>query len=464
MRRWKWCGEKRPGQVSRRKSQRMTVPRLGHDEAVQYLVEYHFGRLPPQMNAALETHIRECRICQRQGLGHAATEKRDIARRLKHIRPGKRRMSRRSRNLILVLAFLAIAQLGVYQLVRTSHISLASILGNSGASARRAVATATPLPVKMLASQATFDPTSSGTIALATSPDGKLVAGTTQGAKPAIIVWNVGTGKAQTTLSWPGTATPGTVAWSPDGQKLVATDGATISAWFLPSTAPAWTATAPEAPALRTYDAQSGAVLQAPSAGTAFAGGSFLLWGANGQLVTAPVGAAGPSGVVTPGTPLIGLWQSNGTHLYADGHGGIYVGVSTADVAGHVALVSWSPDSRYLLWGAVSQPLARAGTGGGVTAPNPVVANVSGALARSTSGDALVWFSPDGHTLAQCTRTAPGAALRLYDIATGNALAQVPGACDHLTVSSLVWVGSDATFCLAIPGQPIAVYTTSASA
>lgn len=446
--------------MSRRKSQRMTVPKLSHDDAVQYLVEYHFGRLPPAVNAAVEAHVSVCRICQRQGLNHAATEKRDIARQIKRIRPGKRRVSRRGRNIIVLLAFAGIVQLAAYALLRSPIVSHGAAPGPSADVSVTQTATASTLTAL-----STFDGASAGTVALAASPDGKTIGGSMpHGASSVVLLWSAATGKVQSTLTWPGKATPNAIAWSQDGQKLVATDGATIAVWNLPAAAPVWSASAPEGPALQIYDAQSGSVLQAPSTSDAFANGTFLLWGANGQLTSAPAGAAGPSGVAAPGTPLVGLWQTSGSHLFAGGHGGAFVGVSTADVAGHSALLSWSPDGRDVLWGAVSQRVALSSTDAGVSMPDPVVAGLAQRVANSNSGDALAWFSPDGHTIVDCDRTSTNTDLRVFDVATGNQLASLPAVCDRLTVSSLTWDGTDGSFALAVPGQPIAIYNSRPAA
>lgn len=447
--------------MSRRKSQRMAMPTLSHDEAVKYLVEYRFGRLPPAMNAAVEAHIRACRICQRQGLSHAATEKRDIARQMKRIRPGKRRISRRGRNFMVLLALLALAQLAVYQLSRSQGSPLALLFGGHS---RADQSSATATPADVLAPRSTLDAASRGTMTLAISPDGKTIAGATlHGTMPVIMLWSVSGGAAKLTLSWTGTVTPGSLAWSPDGKKLAATDGKTIGVWTLPATTPDWTAQAPTAPALRSYDAQSGTLAQSPSVSSAFANGTFLLWGSDGHLTSAPAGAAGPSGVVAPGAPLIGLWQSTGTHLYSDGHGRALVGVSASDESRHVAALSWSPDSQYVLWGVVSQHVAVSSADSGLPAPNPVVAAVAQSVAHSSGSDALIWFSPDGRNQAQCNRTTSGQALQVYDIASGTETAELPGVCDGLSTSSLTWLGSGSAFALVATGQPIAIYDPRAS-
>jgi hypothetical protein len=105
--------------VNRREVDRRPIPRLTHEEAVGHLLEYTFGRLSPRMNAAVEAHVRECTICQRQGLSHAATEKREMDRRVRRIKPGRKSgMSRRVRALILVLVVIVIIQLVVIEGLR----------------------------------------------------------------------------------------------------------------------------------------------------------------------------------------------------------------------------------------------------------------------------------------------------------------------------------------------------------
>lgn len=44
------------------------------------MIDYHFGRLSPNMNAAIEQHVRSCEKCQAEGMGHLATEKRSAVR------------------------------------------------------------------------------------------------------------------------------------------------------------------------------------------------------------------------------------------------------------------------------------------------------------------------------------------------------------------------------------------------
>ncbi|MGH2515259.1 MAG: WD40 repeat domain-containing protein [Ktedonobacterales bacterium] len=444
---------------------------------MQYLVEYHFGRLSPQVNAAVEAHIRDCKICQRQGLSHAATEKREVARQLRKVRPGgKKQISGRGRGVILFLALVAILQIGVYELSRGSGSPLGSLFGGSPAKAVASptvTATATPAP---LTASLTYSPASANTAALALSPDGKTLAvASVAGSSPTVTLWNATTGKSSASLSWPGAAAPGVLAWSPDGKSLAAADGALVGVWTLPTAVPAWTLVLPAAPALRVYDVRAATIQQQPDAATAFANGSLLRWSATGSLsIVPPSGSASPPPVTAPGGQQVDLWRVDGSHLFADGHGGVLVGINSSDAAKHAALLSWSPDSHFLLWASVSRSVAVSAVSSGSTpspsvtsvpsgasgipAPDAPASTLAGNVAASGHGDALLWFSPDGHLLAACDRTLASSALEMYDIASGRIVSQLPGACVGLTSSSLAWETSASAFVLAAPGKPIAVY------
>ena len=65
--------------MASRNSQRR-VPKLNHQAVREHMVDYHFGRLSPQMNEAVERHVHSCDLCQREGMEHLATQKRDAVR------------------------------------------------------------------------------------------------------------------------------------------------------------------------------------------------------------------------------------------------------------------------------------------------------------------------------------------------------------------------------------------------
>lgn len=444
---------------------------------MQYLVEYHFGRLSPQLNAAVEAHIQDCKICQRQGLSHAATEKREVARQLRKVRANKPRLSGRGRGLILFLAVVAVLQIGVYELSRGSGSPLGSLFGSHPSSAATApTTTATPPPVP-LTSSLTYDPSSAATVALALSPDGKTLASASlKSAAPTVTLWSSATGKATATLMWPGQAVPGALAWSPDGKSLAAADGALIGVWSLPTTTPTWTLTLPAAPALRVYNVGAATITQEPDPVKTFANGSLLHWDAGDALstVTPTPGAASP--VTVSGGQDIGLWRGDGSHLVPDGKGGVLVGIARADGARHAALLSWSPDGHYLLWGAVNQsvalptttsqpqatpaPSATAGTAspGGIPVPNAPAGAIAHNVAASGRGDALIWFAPDGHLMAVCDRSAASGALDVYDVASGRIVSQLAGACAGMALDTLAWDPAASALVIAGAGKPIAVY------
>ncbi len=447
---------------------------LSHEEAVQHLVEYQFGRLPPVMNAAVEAHVRKCAICQRQGLHHAATEKREIARRIRRLRPGKRKFSVRGLRILLALTLILLAQLVV--LKATQGGNLAWLTGGHPTSTQSTLVptvASSPTPAVLVANRS-FDRSSASTAALAISPDGKTVAAASlKNGTPLITLWTAATGTEVSTLPWPGSAVPGTLAWSPDGRMLAAADGSIIVVWPLTTTTPLWILNLPTTVAMRVYDVRAGRVTQEPNPGTAFAQGSFLLWGSDGLLTTAPPGAAGAAGFAVPGNALVGLWQVSGSHVFPGPTSTAFVGISKADVVSHQALMAWSPDGQYLLWGTSSQPVlvSPASSGGaasdatptttstaGVPPPDAIVSDVAQRVAGNGHGDALIWFAPDGRTLATCDRTSTGAPLQVYDIATGNVLFELPAACDHTTLSSLAWLPSSNGLVFAQQGSPIATY------
>lgn len=447
---------------------------LRHDEAVQYLIDYQFGRLPRQLNSAVEAHIRDCTICQRQGLGHAATERREIARQFRKVRPSKQRLSGRGRGAILVLIVIAVLQVGVFELSRGANSPLGSLFGSHPSAAATATATATP-PPSVLTSGLTYAAASVGTVALSLSPDEKTLATTSRkgAAGPVVTLWSATTGKPVATLAWPGQSVPGVLAWSPDGKSLAAADGSLVGIWTLPTATPVWTLNLPGAPAIRVYDAQAATIVQEPDPATTFASGASLRWSTAGSLVSVPSTSGSPPPISAPGGQQIDLWRTDGSHIFADGKNGALVGISSADASRHAALLSWSPDGHYLFWASVSRPVATpsqtsastpapSATVGaapdGVPVPNSVVGQIAHEVATSGHGDALIWFSPDAHFLLSCDRSTSGAALIEYDLASGRIVSQLPGACDGLSAASLAWQSTPSALIVAMTGQPITVY------
>jgi hypothetical protein len=88
-----------------------------------HLVDYHFGRLSPEMNAAIEQHVRTCDQCRTEGLVRLATEKRVAAR------DGYKGRSNRSLRVVALLATLVLLALMLYLLLATGGHSRRSPLG-----------------------------------------------------------------------------------------------------------------------------------------------------------------------------------------------------------------------------------------------------------------------------------------------------------------------------------------------
>jgi Putative zinc-finger len=431
------------------------------------LVDYHFGRLSPEINAAVEAHVRDCAVCQRQGLAHAPTEKRQIMRRLRKVRPARALVSRRGRTVLLLLIVLLIVQLVVFEVI-TQGALFSLFAGGpapAGPSASTTATSPTTAPAQSaLASSLTFDKGSTGATALAVSPDGKIAASAgSNNSGPSIQLWSVSTGKLVDTLAWPDADVPGTLAWSADSSRLAAADGSFVAAWTVATGELLWNLQLPKAPAVRIYDVQAGGVIDRPDPATTFANGAARVFGADGKLIPAPA-TAGLPGVGQ--SAAVGLWQAAGSHVFASAKGSAAVGISTDDAAHRLSLLNWSHDGRFLLWATVSQPVAVSADATHGGPPNALAARLATAVASAgaSSADGLAWFSPDGRDMVVCDRTASSAPLRIYDIASERVLATLAGGCDGLTTASLAWLPGATGFALAAPGKPVALYALAPAA
>jgi anti-sigma factor RsiW len=99
-----------------RRSAKRDGPRLSHQAVRAHMMDYHFGRLSPEMNAAIERHVRSCETCRAEGLEHLATEKRSA------VRLSRRGSGGRAGGLPRVIALLAtllLLALLIYVLVST---------------------------------------------------------------------------------------------------------------------------------------------------------------------------------------------------------------------------------------------------------------------------------------------------------------------------------------------------------
>jgi WD40 repeat protein len=462
------------------RSNRRNIPRLSHEAVREHLLDYHFGRLSPQLNEAVERHVRSCSICQQEGLGHLATQKRQ------GVRMARKRVRRRSPAGLIRLLTLALTALLLILLVQ---ISIARGLTLPWSTPKRHAsptvtathpATATPAPTTLTAALS-FGSQSTGGLAVAVSPNGKLVAlatGGASGGNATVSIWNAQSGARVRSLVYNSTDAPGSLAWSPDGAYLAGAAGSQVLAWTVADGTVLWDLQLPQPPAIRVYDAPTGGVVQRLDPATAFGQAAFLQWGSSGTLTPAPASAAGAAGVATSNGPIIGVWQVAGTHLFVDSGGHAYAGISTADASAHVALLSWSPDGRYLTWQSLKRPVLAPTTAGQIdgtpapnaatataqaasnelSAPDAVAQQMVGRVTASGHGDALLWFSPDGHWVAVCDRTGQSATLSVMALASGRVVAMVPGGCSGMTASALAWRPDSSGLVVAPPAGPVEVF------
>ncbi len=446
--------------VFKRGRSRAAIPRLRHEQVVEKFVEYHFGRLSPEMNLAIERHVRSCQRCKREGLTNAANERKGAARQLQGVRGGKPLISRRTRNVLFTLLLIAIVQLLVYQIVNGRAGAFISLLsqGSSGS----AQIPSTQAPVVKLSPGGAFPLVTSGASAIALSPDDKRIAIAETNPKRVVAIWDIASQKIVASLSWPNATASTSIAWSADGSRLAAADGEQIIVWNVGSGAVLWQLSVPAAPAMRVYDVGQQVVIARPDPASAFASGA-LAWGADGALNAAPAGALGPVGVSTPQSPVVGMWSSAGSHLFAGSAGAALVGASTSDTKAGVTLLDWSPDGAYLLWGALAQPVAIGAAQSAKTASHPpdnVVSQLAERIAQhGGAADALVWFAPAGKLVAICDQTTPGAHIQMISIALGQVVYQLDEACAGMTAHSALWSSSGTSFYVVPPSSPVESYT-----
>lgn len=454
------------------RDRRRTVPKLSHDAVREHMLDYHFGRLSPQMNAAVERHIQTCQLCQREGLTHLATQKRDAVRQSRR-RAKRRDRTRPLRMLALLLTVVLLLLLVLVASARGSHLPwLGASAQKAPTSTSAAMPTATPTPAT-LAAALTFGAASSGSVAVATSPDGKVVAlsGVRNGVA-SVTVWDAKSGGQIHVLPYSAGEAPATLVWSADGKRLAAANGTTVVVWNVAQSAQLWALLLPPPPAMRVYDVETATVVQRLDPATAFGTGASLQWGANGQLAP-PASGTGSQGAAAIDGPQVSVWQVAGSHIYPN-TGKVYVGDSDADLKVHVAFLTWSPDSRYLLWATTSRQVAvgpssapvatapatkTAGTGSdGVRAPDVAAQSMAVRVASAGQGDALIWFSPDGHWVAICDRTSRGDPLVIEPTGASSVKAIVPGGCGGMTVGAVAWKPDTSGIIVAIPAKPVATF------
>lgn len=436
---------------------RAPIPRLRHEQVVEKFVDYHFGRLSPEMNKAIERHVRSCARCKREGLTNAANERKGAVRRLRSVRGGKPLFGRRGRNWILLLVLILATQVVIYEIANGRANALMSLLSQTGATQINAPQS----PTVSLSSSNAFPLITGGASAIALSPDDKRLAVAGGSGQRAITIWDIDTQKVTTTLKWSDSTAPTSIAWSADGARLAAADGSQIVIWDLSAGTTLWQLGIPPAPAMRVYDVEQQMIVGRPDPASAFNNGA-LAWGADGSLNAAPAGALGASGVSTPQAPVVGMWSSSGSHIFAGNAGTALVGTSPTDAKQGVTLLDWAPGGRYLLWGALTQPIAVGAAASSRTAsqpPDSVVSQLASSVASAGSGASVIaWFAPVGKQVAVCDQRTKGAHIQIIDIATGHVNYQLAETCDGLMTHSALWSSTGKVFYIIPAKGPIEIY------
>ena len=439
---------------------RAAIPRLRHEQVVEKFVDYHFGRLSPEMNTAIERHVRSCARCKREGLTNAASERKGAVRRLRGVRGGKPLLRRRTRNLLLMLLLLLVLQVLVYQVINGRANALLSLLSSNSSSG--VVVGVDQRPMTSLQASSALPLVTTGSAAIALSSDDKRLAVAGGDGQHAVAVWDLTAQKVVATFPWSDKDLPTTLAWSADGSRLAAANGARIVIWDLTANTTLWQFGIPSAPAMRVYDVTQQTIVGRPDPASAFNGGA-LVWGADGNLMSAPVGALGPIGVSTPQSPVVGMWSSSGSHVFAGAGGSALVGSSATDLKRGVALLDWSPGGRYLLWGALSQPIAVGSAATSKSAsipPDSVVRQLASGIGQAGgSAGALIWFAPVGKQVAVCDQRAAGAHIIIVDIASGHPMYQLNVTCDGLSAHSASWSSAGTSFYVIPSKGPIQAFT-----
>lgn len=442
-----------------------TQSRLTHEEVVEHFVDYHFGRLSPTMNRAIEAHIRSCPRCKRERMGRAAADRQAANRKLRRVRGGKPLLSPRGRLILLAIALLIAAQMVLVQVTRGQAKPLLSLMGQWRA---QDAAPALGGPPVALSASARLPAGTTGSSAIALSVNGKTMAVAQGGAHPGVTLWNATSRARIVVLPWAVQDAPASLAWSPDGSLLAAASPTQIIIWSVAEPRVVWRLSLPEWPAMRVYDVSQQAIIASPDPASVFASGP-LVWGADGALTPAPAGAAGPTGITSPQTPVVGFWSSEGAHLFGDGHGSVHLGVTAADVLRGVSLLGWSPDGRYLMWGSLNVPVTGAGASPASSPPDEVVQMVvkrvlatSKIVSAPDQNDALLWFAPNASHVAVCDRTRENAGVLIYDIASGAVAATLDVTCAGLSSHAAQWTADGSRLFIASARGPIAVYIAPA--
>ncbi len=431
---------------------------LHHDTAQRYLLDYLYGRLSPELEAAMEAHMKACPWCRSEGMGHLATER----MRAMQQRSSARRAGRPA-PLVIGLIALLVALVGFAGLL----IGVAGHEGKLGVvAARTSARTATPAVTNTppatptpLTLTAPANIGGAGIATLAASPDGKTLAvatNPTNGDEGGVVLYRQGKSFARLT-GFEGYKAPGTLVWSPDGMYLAASGNLSLFVWQV-STGTRSQVTLPANPgtSLYAFDWANDATVSTVPA-SIFAATGFAQWSDKGQVIGAPAGAANVANVPALNSPIIALWGAQeGARIFRDASNTTLIGMSDSDHDAHAAFVRWSPDDHYILWGyprlAVSSTLLGTTSmvpGGAVAvdAPDPATASAINRVGQASSANAtaVLWLSMDGRSLALFDATGTAPRLEIVDATSGSQLATLANVTlpAQMQLNALSWESSN---------------------
>jgi WD40 repeat protein len=266
-----------------------------------------------------------------------------------------------------------------------------------------------------------------GIRSLAFSRDGSVLAiGADSGKPPEVKLFDVGTARELLTIPFPGTSSIKSLAFSPDGKALAAS-GRDATRLFD-------TATGKErvkidrGQAIGLRFSQDGAVL------VGAVGGTVYRWEAATGRSLIPEGGESPVGhiaVSNDGKRMVSLGHDGDAHVW-DARTGEHQRRIDASWQSGMAL---SPDGRFLVWRVTDDSVKFKEA----DEPNTTYHGsrlqmldlVSGKMIEDRFGSFagspdFLFFTPDGKTLVTADRYRRGAAVRLWNPATGEEVRSLP--------------------------------------